>query len=362
MRALIPLLALSILAVPLSAQIQPQNLIWTPQDSGSTAGLRGIHSIDGTIAWASGTEGTILRTTDAGQHWTRCATPDAATDGATLDFRGIQAFDANTAIAMSSGPGEKSRLYKTVDGCRTWTLSSKPDGKDSFWDVVQFQHGDFGYAIGDAHTGIMLGDPVNGRFEALAMILGNGWFRDEAACKALPGDAAFAASNSSAFVFGSRRYVLGIGGKNGAFVLISPLVDNRDATEACRRVRVPIAGGTESSGVFSVFFSDRTHGIAVGGDYTKPNDPTATAAFSTDGGLHWTASKTPPHGYRSTVQYSPTLKAWITAGTNGSDISFDDGRTWQPIDNNSWNALSLPYIVGPKGKIAKLTAPADSKP
>jgi hypothetical protein len=30
-----------------------------------------------------------------------------------LDFRGIQAFDENI-IAMSSGPGDQSRLYKTT--------------------------------------------------------------------------------------------------------------------------------------------------------------------------------------------------------------------------------------------------------
>ena len=36
------------------------------QDSGTTAGLRGIDSVDGTVAWASGTEGTVLRTTDGG--------------------------------------------------------------------------------------------------------------------------------------------------------------------------------------------------------------------------------------------------------------------------------------------------------
>ncbi len=94
--------------------------------------------------------------------------------------------------------------------------------------------------------------------------------------------------------------------------------------------------------------------IAVGGDYTKPNDSTGTAAWSSDGGQHWTASTTPPHGYRSSVQWSGPLKLWITAGTNGSDISRDDGRTWQPLDNGNWNALSLPFVVGPNGRIARL--------
>src|SRR5580698_649242 len=99
--------------------------VWQMQDSGTTASLRGIDSVDGTVAWASGAEGTVLNTTDGGAHWQKCAVPDAATDGATLDFRGVQAWDASTAIVMASGPGDKSRLYKTTDGCGTWNLLLK---------------------------------------------------------------------------------------------------------------------------------------------------------------------------------------------------------------------------------------------
>ena len=91
--------------------------------------------------------------------------------------------------------------------------------------------------------------------------------------------------------------------------------------------------------------------IAVGGDYTKPNESTGTAAWSADGGQHWTASTIPPHGFRSAVQWSEALKAWITVGTNGSDISRDDGKTWQPLDNGNWNALSLPFVVGPRAAL-----------
>lgn len=71
-------------------------------------------------------------------------------------------------------------------------------------------------------------------------------------------------------------------------------------------------------------------------------------------GAHWTASKQPPHGYRSAVQWSQDLRAWITVGTSGSDISRDDGRTWRPLDNGNWNALSLPFVVGPDGRITRL--------
>ena len=345
--------------MPADPSAMPAQPVWQMQDSGTTAGLRGIHSVDGTVAWASGTGGTVLRTLDGGQHWTRCATPDADKDGATLDFRGVQAWDAQTAIVMASGPGDKSRLYKTEDGCKTWKSEIQEDDSRGFWDAVVFQHGDFGFAIGDSHTGVLIGDPVNGRFETKVMFLGHGWFIDDAGCSVPPNQAAFAASNSSVFVFGSRRYVLGAGGKAGASVFISPLLMGKPGPDSCLRVSVPIAGGSESSGVFSVFFRDRRFGIAAGGDYTKPNESAGTAAWTNDGGLHWTAASKPPHGYRSAVQWSKSLKAWMTVGTNGSDISRDDGRTWQPLDNGNWNALSLPFVVGPNGRIARLNPAVD---
>src|ERR1700678_20576 len=121
---------------PVPAPIQDQQNIWQMQDSGTTAGLRGIDSVDGMVAWASGTEGTVLKTTDGGAHWTKCAVPDADKDGATLDFRGVQAWDSDTAIVMASGPGDKSRLYKTTDGCKRWALLFKNPDKDGFWDAI----------------------------------------------------------------------------------------------------------------------------------------------------------------------------------------------------------------------------------
>ncbi len=90
---------------------------WQIQDAHSTADLRGIDSLGNGVAWASGSNSTVLRTEDSGFVWQLCATPPGAEK---LDFRGIQAFDNNTAIVMSSGKGDLSRLYKTTDGCQTW--------------------------------------------------------------------------------------------------------------------------------------------------------------------------------------------------------------------------------------------------
>lgn len=324
---------------------------WEIQVSRSTANLRGIHSLDGSIAWASGADGTVLRTVNGGLQWEKCTVPPGAE---SLDFRGIWAWDANNAMVMSSGPGEMSRVYSTTDGCAHWSEVRRNSDKYGFWDAMVFQTRDFGM-LGDAKTGVLLGDPpVGGRFHTEAMVLGHGWFFDDSSCKARPEESAFAASNSSVFVFGSRRYVIGTGGKSGPRVLMSPLLAFRDSSKDCREASVPLASGVDSTGVFSLFFRDLEHGMAVGGDYKKPNESAGTAAWTADGGRHWTAATKPPNGYRSAVAWFPEAKVWIAAGTNGSDLSRDDGKTWQLLDNGDWNALSLPYVVGPGGRIGRL--------
>jgi hypothetical protein len=349
------------------------------QDSGTTVGLRGIDSVDGTVAWAGGTGGTVLRTTDGGAHWTRCATPDAAKDGTTLDFRGVQAWNMMRAIVMASGPGGKSRIYKTWDGCKTWKLTLLNSEEDGFWDDIYFDRPAMGG--GRRSTGFVVGDPVGGRFVLLeSRDFGLNWTKQRAIGLEAkqPDQGIFAASNSSFFDPGWLP-VFVAGGPAGAFAyrritnsacLDALLAEDTNFDGRCDtwvRVSVPLRQSSQSSGAFSIQANLRRDKspqngvltlVAVGGDYTKPNEAADTAAWSADGGEHWTASTIPPHGYRSAVEWSDSFKAWITVGTNGSDLSRDDGRTWQPLDKGNWNALSLPFVVGPNGRIGRINPAA----
>jgi hypothetical protein len=112
--------------------------------------------------------------------------------------------------------------------------------------------------------------------------------------------------------------------------------------------------------------------VVVGGDYRKPDSGIGTSAFSKDEGKTWNPPVTLPHGFRSAVAHDAASKTWITVGPNGTDISTDDGKNWRALSPNAalheatdadknWNALSLPFVVGPHGRIGKLNAKALSK-
>ena len=112
------------------------------------------------------------------------------------------------------------------------------------------------------------------------------------------------------------------------------------------------------------------------GDFGKPDLPSETILLRTRDGFHVPfsgyfepseRSTTQPHGYRSAVAYDPATRTWITVGPNGTDISTDDGRNWRPLTpsrdepadaDKNWNALSLPYVVGPHGRIGILNPSA----
>src|SRR5205807_6725114 len=119
---LIPLIAATALAQA------PQ--IFTPH---TTEDLRGASAVSRNIAWASGTRGTYLRTTD-GVHWQPAQVPDAT----TLDFRAVVAFSSDEAFLMSAGPGDQSRIYHTSDAGQHWQLQFSNSNPKGFFDSMVF--------------------------------------------------------------------------------------------------------------------------------------------------------------------------------------------------------------------------------
>ena len=322
---------------------------WESQSSGTKIRFRGVSAVSSTVAWASGENGTYARTTDGGQTWQTGVVPDAA----ELDFRDVDAFDANTAYLLSIGEGEKSRIYKTTDGGLRWTLQFKNSRPTAFFDAMAFW---------DRVHGIAMSDPVDGRFLIITTSDGGATWREtpaEGMPAALNGEGGFAASGTCITVQGKHNVWFGTGGTAGARVFRSA-----DRGRTWQVSNTPIMSG-KSAGVFSIAFRDAKRGVVVGGDYTKESESKDNVALTKDGGKTWTAiNNSRPTGYRSLVAYVPDalVATLVAVGPSGSDYSTDDGASWRSLSAEGFHTASFAtgagWAAGENGRIAKyISAP-----
>jgi photosystem II stability/assembly factor-like uncharacterized protein len=314
------------------------------QRSGTSADLRAVSAVDADTAWASGTGGTWLRTTDAGKTWTSGTVHDAE----RLDFRSLAAFDANRAIVL--GAGSPARMFRTADGGARWREVYRNDDPEIFFDALRFTDESHGYA---------LADPVRGRFVLLKSTDGGETWTELPGPEARIGEGAFAASNSALAVRGDSLW-FGTGG-SAARVFRSM---NRGRTWSVSEAPAP--SGAPSRGVFSVAFVSDKRGALVGGDYQAPDEPGAFATTD-DGGITWTAGQ-PPAGYRSSIVFLGRIRV-IATGPSGTDSTEIDG-SWPTKPSEAGSASSTGWLeigpgmnalaawgrsgwaVGPKGRVA----------
>jgi photosystem II stability/assembly factor-like uncharacterized protein len=304
------------------------------QPSHTTESLRGVSSVSAKTAWASGTHGTYLRTTDAGAHWQAAQVPGAE----ALDFRAVVAFSADEAFLMSAGPGDQSRIYHTVDAGQHWQLQFKNENPKGFFDSMIFL---------DRTHGVALGDPVPDetgklKFELLTTEDGQTWQSIPPAQlpPAVEGEGAFAASNSclavvpvsgpkSPWKSGASAPAAATTSPRDPFKNSAPSRDanlhtdtvsdhnlwfatggsvarvfhSPDRGQTWEVFNTPIVHGADSTGIFSIAFRDPFHGVIAGGDYKHPDQDGPNLAFTNDGGKTWTLSPIKPQAFFSAAAY-----------------------------------------------------------
>lgn len=313
---------------------------WIKQPVNTTASLRGLSVVNEKVIWASGTDGTVVKTIGGGKSWKVMTVPGAE----KLDFRDIEAFDANTAYILSIGNGESSRIYKTTDGGVSWKQQFTNKIEKAFFDAI---------ACWDAKNCIAMSDPVEGHYVLISTTDGENWkpIASNKMPAAKDGEAAFAASGTCLIVNG-RNDVFLVSGGNDARVFRST---DRGVTWTV--ATTPIIKGTSGSGSFSIAFRNALHGVLVGGNYEKPTESVNNLAFTRDGGKTWHAG-VGLTGYRSAITFIDD-KMMIAVGTNGTDISTDRGATWKKIGSEDLNAVAAKgkkavWAVGPKGYVGRL--------
>jgi photosystem II stability/assembly factor-like uncharacterized protein len=330
---------------------------WTPQQSGTNAEFRGLVATSASVVWASGTHGRVARTTDGGATWSVDSVPGAS----GLDFRAIAPRSDRLAWVSSAGPAEQgqAQIFRTTDGAN-WVKQFNTSQAGVFLDAIAFW---------DDRHGIALSDPVGGKLFILATDDGGATWTQvptDAAPPALSGEGAFAASGTCLIVQGSSNAWIGTGGAERARVFRST-----DRGRTWQVADTPLHAGNAASGIFSLAFSDARHGVAVGGEYTKPKVEFDNVAVTDDGGATWRRARGPlPRGFMSAVAFVPASRGrqLVAVGLGGTARSDDAGETWAMVDTVPYNSITFApngdgWAAGPRGRIAKWSpTPAPKKP
>jgi photosystem II stability/assembly factor-like uncharacterized protein len=318
-----------------------RRLTLTAIDLPVAASLRGIAAPSADTIWVCGSGGTVARTLDGGASWDLVG--PIGTE--SLDFRSLWVFDPDTAIVASAG--SPARVFRTEDGGRDWALVHSDDRAAIFLDAMAFD---------DTGHGVLVGDPIDGRFVLLwSDDHGRHWRGSPRAPAAERDEAAFAASNT-AVVLTRDDFLLGT--SHTARVL-------RTDRQLARWQwsRVPIASDSPARGVFSLAFAKDGIGCAVGGDYTAADERSQTAAFTLDGGRTWLPAERMPGGYRSAVIAATALGPGVrlAAGPNGVDLSSDGGRRWYRLFDRGHHALAaardgsaVVFAAGADGRVSRI--------
>lgn len=321
----------------------------TPQVSNATQLLVGLHAVNDRVVWASGAGGTVLRTTDGGEHWRAAVVPGA--EG--IQFRDVFALDSVTAWVLSIPSGDSARIYRTTDGGEHWTLQFQNQEPTAFYDCFAFWDRKHAIAISDAvrgHVPVLLTDDG-----------GEHWTLQPGAAQpaADSGEGSPAASGTCVVAQRPASAWIGtIGGKQGARVLRTA-----NGGRSWQSAVTPIGHRAPGAGIFTLVFRDRLRGFAAGSE-DSAKVPTGRVAATTDGGRTWRLVGDP--SFKGTVYGLAVVpgrpQMLIATGPGGASISRDDGRSWKPLDSaNSWTAAfanaRTGWIVGPKGHVAKVTLP-----
>jgi len=320
---------------------------WNASDTGVTTELRGLSVVSDQVAWAGGLGGTILRTTNGGGSWQKVS----PTGREALDFRDIEAFSADRAIALATGENDKSLILLTTDGGATWTETFKNTEPKAFYDCAAFT---------DATHGLALSDPVDGKFRIIATAdAGATWTVQPNAGMppAKEKEYAFAATGSCLVAppgAAAGTYLFASGGPDASHVYKT--VDN-GVTWTVADTTFP---ATEYGGASSLAFRNATEGVAVGGDAKAAAGASGGVAVTGDAGASWKGAAKAPADFRSGAAWVDVAgNTLVAVGMTGSDVSTDGGQSWTTFDKTNLFSIdcaaSACFAVGADGKAATLT-------
>ncbi len=276
-----------------------------------TASFRGLSVASNNVAWISGSQGWVGRSTDSGKTWKF----NQVSGFEKTDFRSLYAFDELHAVIANAG--SPAHILITNDGGQRWQTVYTNAHKDAFFD---------GIAFWNDKEGIIYGDPIDGKMLLLRTTDGGLTWKDIQNAPMLEkGEASFAASGTGIRCVNNKQVMISTGG------LVSRLWTSKDKGETWSNMSAPIIQGESTTGIFSLALNHNRLTI-VGGDYKNETMAVNHNFYSMDGGKHWVAPAEPTRGYRECVE--PISESiLLAAGPSGVDISIDNGITWKKLSD-----------------------------
>jgi len=316
---------------------------------------RGLAPFNDTICWVSGSSGSVIKTIDGGATWDTIS----PTGYSTKEFRDIHVYSANHALVMSSGAN--AVILSTRDGGKNWELVHSTSRLGVFYDAM----GVFGPFI------CVVGDPYKPSVESelrIDMILscdsGKTWdctYANVWAGMWVPdsAEAFFAASGTNIILSYRGSYSAEtFEPKNLHYTLVSGGSNPRLYTNGIR-MGLPFNRG-ESAGAYGHASASGARMVIVGGDYRKPYSTELNCVYYDTKSHTYELSAIPPNGYRSGVAEFNNGQMWVCTGTNGTDFSLDDGKTWRATSLAGFNACAFSsnylWLCGDKGNVQRVEA------
>ncbi len=302
---------------------------------------RAIYTINSEKMYYAGANGEVGFTNDEGITWQK--NKIYYQDSITPSFRSIASNGKAIFVLSISNP---ALLYKITKD--TTTLVYTESHEKVFYDAMQFFDTQHGIAIGDQTT------------DCISIITtsdgGNSW--QKTPCKELPKSqfptTAFAASNTNIKIIDDTIWIA-IGGME------SYILKSIDKGKTWKTYKTPLIQGKASTGIYSIDFADKNHGIIMGGDYANPLGNLQNKAITIDGGKTWVlvADGENPN-YKSCVQYVPNTngKEVFAVGKTGISFSNDGGKNWKEVSKEAYYTIqfvdkNVAWLAGNK-KIGKL--------
>ncbi len=281
---------------------------WTRVNSPTTETIRQVQMLTNLVGYAVGTNGTVIKTTDAGQSWSVQTTPVSVT------LRGLSFVDESTGLAV----GDNGTVIVTTDGGSNWAIGSPSDETNALWGV-DWVTAQAGWVVGEFSILFTPGNVTN-------------WQSYYSQTTPLP------TLTGVYFIDDTTGYVCGWSGT----VLKTT---NGGDTWSYRRQ-------TTDTWFSDIHFASADSGWVCGGTTE------GVIARTTDGGTTWSSVRFPMHDWIYSLTFQNTTSGYAVGGSFNEDSpgsvfsTGNGGETWAPlplpagVDADTLNFRGVNYTEG----------------